>query len=92
MVEGLNGLGIACYVFPDIAPLLKRKYKQEVIKTANRFCTLLLKEAKVAAVPGEPFGNPANIRLSFATSRNNIEEGLKRIKDFLSELDGWKNA
>jgi aspartate aminotransferase len=87
MVEGLNSLGIACpspqttfYVFPDIAPLLKRKYKQEVI------------EAKVAAVPGEPFGNPANIRLSFATSRNNIEEGLKRIKDFLSELDGWKNA
>jgi aspartate aminotransferase len=47
----------------------------------------LLDEANVATVPGAAFGSDNHIRLSYATSLKNIEEGLKRIKNAISGLD-----
>jgi aspartate/methionine/tyrosine aminotransferase len=47
-------------------------------------CEVLLDEAKVAIVPGEAFGAPGYMRLSFATSDDNIEEGLERIAKVLA--------
>lgn len=66
----------AFYVFCDIS-----KLKMDSIKLATR----LLDEAKVAVVPGEPFGAKLYIRLSFATSRQAINKGLDRIEEWISK-------
>jgi len=47
----------------------------------------LLDEVNVAIVPGAAFGSDDHIRLSYATSLKNIEEGVKRIKNAISRLD-----
>jgi aspartate aminotransferase len=47
----------------------------------------LLDEANVASVHGAAFGSDANIRLSYATSLKNIEEGIKRINNAVCELE-----
>jgi aspartate/methionine/tyrosine aminotransferase len=46
----------------------------------------LLEEAHVAVVPGSGFGTGDHVRLSYATSQENIEEGLQRMKKFFGEL------
>jgi aspartate aminotransferase len=76
----------AFYVFPNIKNLLGKRYGDAVIDSANRFCDLLLDNELVAAVPGEAFGAPNNIRLSYATSYENIEEAVQRITRFVSKL------
>ena len=50
------------------------------------FCDKLLNEAQVAVVPGEAFGWPTHIRLSFATSMENIQKGVERIKKFVTTI------
>ena len=65
----------AFYVFCDIS-----KLKESSVKTAGR----LLDEAKVAVIPGEPFGAGAFIRLSFATGTAEIEKGLDRIEKWIN--------
>jgi len=50
------------------------------------FAARLLDEAKVAVVPGAAFGSDANIRMSYACSKENIEEGVARLTAFLSKL------
>lgn len=52
-------------------------------ETVDAFVEGLLEEAKVAVVPGSGFGTPDNIRLSYATSLNHLEEAIKRIKSFV---------
>jgi aspartate aminotransferase len=47
------------------------------------FAAKLLDEVKVAVVPGAAFGCDTNIRLSYACSKENIEEGINRIADFI---------
>lgn len=54
-------------------------------KGSSDFCTRLLDEARVAAIPGIAFGADNFIRLSFATSEANILEGMKRIKEFVGK-------
>ena len=66
----------AFYVFCDIS-----KLRMKAVEVATK----LLDEAKVAVVPGEPFGAPSYIRLSFATSREKIEKGLNRIDEWASK-------
>ncbi len=86
IVNELNGIkGVKCYnpegafyVFPDISDVIKNKN----LKGSSDFSAKLLEEQKVAVVPGIAFGNDNHIRLSYATSMENIKEGLKRIKDF----------
>ncbi len=50
------------------------------------FASRLLEEAKVAVVPGAAFGADANIRMSYACSKQNIEEGVSRLADFVAKL------
>jgi aspartate aminotransferase len=50
------------------------------------FCNRLLDEYKVAAIPGAPFGAEGNIRLSYACSEENIQEAVKRLKEFAATL------
>ena len=47
---------------------------------------MLLEEAKTAVIPGAGFGNDNYLRLSYATSMENIVEGLDRIEKFLAEI------
>lgn len=87
MVERLNKMkGIsaqlpdgAFYVFPNVSKLYSRK-----MRDSASFCEQLLTTFHVAAVPGSAFGDDRCIRLSFATSMEQIKKGLDRIERFVS--------
>jgi aspartate aminotransferase len=77
----------AFYAFPDISAALgKRSGGGAVMESAADFATALLDEARVAVVPGEDFGAPTHVRLSFATSMERIDEGLDRMERWLGSL------
>jgi len=94
IVEKLNAIpGITCmlpqgafYVFPDISALFGRSYRGTVISNSSDFTAYLLDEANVAVVPGVDFGHDSHIRLSYATSLKNIEEGMERVKKAVMKL------
>lgn len=94
MVERLNKMpGIRCrmptgafYAFPSITGLLGQHHSEGQIQTAADLARYLLQEAKVAMVPGEPFGSPFHIRLSYATDFDAIARGLNRIEAALQNL------
>ena len=50
------------------------------------FASRLLEEKKVAVIPGGPFGDDNSVRISFATDRKTIEEGVARIIDWIKTL------
>lgn len=94
MVERLNRMdGVSCvmpkgafYAFPKVSSLYGRSFQGKVIKDSYDIAGYLLEEAKVAVVPGEPFGADDYIRLSYATSMENIKKGLDRIEEALKKL------
>lgn len=75
----------AFYVFPNISYYLGKTLRGTEIKTASDFAMYLLNEAKVATVTGDAFGNPNCIRLSYATSQDEIKEAVRRIKAALED-------
>lgn len=91
LVRLLNGIaGVSCavpggafYAFPNISGALGRKMQGVQVNTPMEFCTAALDQALVAPVPGEAFGSDQHIRLSYATSRENIEEGCARLKKLI---------
>lgn len=94
MVEGLNKIdGISCikpqgafYVFANSSGTYGRKYNDKAIKNSVDLTNYLLDTAGVAVVPGEPFGDDNYIRLSYATSMENVLEGVKRIAEAVGKL------
>jgi len=94
IVSGLNAIpGIACpnpggafYVFPNISGLLGESHNGREIAGSDSLAAYLLEEARVAVIPGSGFGADRNIRLSYATSMENIKKGLARIGEAVSEL------
>jgi aspartate aminotransferase len=72
----------AFYVYPNIAAYLGKPGTQNPTQLATR----LLHEAHVVAVPGEAFGTAEHIRLSYPVTRQNIDEGVRRMKEFLTGL------
>ncbi|MEN6330455.1 MAG: pyridoxal phosphate-dependent aminotransferase [Smithella sp.] len=76
----------AFYVFPNVSSIYGRSFQGKKITNSTELIDYLLDEANVATVPGAAFGNDSHIRLSYATSLKNIEEGLKRIKIAISKL------
>ena len=76
----------AFYVFPNISAFYGRSLGGKRIENSNDFCTLLLETDLVAAVPGAAFGAPDNMRLSYATSMDQIKLAVERIQQFLSRL------
>ncbi len=95
IVEGLNRIpGIHCpmpagafYAFPSVAQLLGRRFKGESMSTPLAFANFFLKEAKVACVPGEPFGSPTHLRFSYTGTLEVIEEGLQRLTEAVAKLE-----
>lgn len=69
----------AFYIFPNVEEAAKLNQFANV----DEWVTALLEEEKVALVPGSGFGAPQNVRLSYATSMEQIEEAAKRIKRFV---------
>jgi aspartate aminotransferase len=74
----------AFYVFPDVSSFFGKTLRGTEIKNADDFSMYLLGEANVATVTGDAFGNPNCIRLSYATSEEQLTEALRRIKEVLA--------
>ena len=72
----------AFYVYPNVGAYLGKPGAQ----TAMELATRLLHEAHVVTVPGEAFGTQQHIRLSYAVSHSDVEEGLDRMKQFFAKL------
>ncbi|HYR95235.1 MAG TPA: pyridoxal phosphate-dependent aminotransferase [Candidatus Binatus sp.] len=77
----------AFYAFPDLSAFFGRRGPEGRIATASDMAMYLLRHAGVAVVPGESFGAPAHVRLSYAASRTVLEDGLARIGRALAALD-----
>lgn len=73
----------AFYVFPNISYFFGKTLKGMKIENAGDFSSFLLEHAGVATVSGESFGNSRCIRFSYAASREEIEEAIRRIKKAL---------
>jgi aspartate aminotransferase len=77
----------AFYVFPDVHVFLGRRTPEgETIATTTDLSLYLLENHGVATVPGDAFGEPEGIRISYAVSMENLQEAIARIKDGLSSL------
>lgn len=76
----------AFYFFPDVTSYFGKKWKNIPITDSTELCNYILDNAFVAMVPGDAFGNPDCIRLSYATSENELIEAAKRIKEVLALL------
>ena len=76
----------AFFHFPNVQYYLGKRGPRGPITDANTLAEVLLEEAHVAVVSGDASGAPGFIRLSYATSRENIEEGIERIKSVLVKL------
>jgi len=76
----------AFYLFPNVTTLYDKEYQGMDIRNSYGLSYYLLKEARVALVPGEAFGMEGYIRLSYATAMEKIEEGMERILEAVSKL------
>jgi aspartate aminotransferase len=94
IVEGLRAIpGVICewpggafYAFPNISAHLGDG-KNAHARNCTDLAKLLLEKAHVAVVPGEAFGAPGFLRLSYATSIERIDEGLRRLGKFFSRAE-----
>ncbi len=90
IVRGLREIpGVQC-VLPEGAfyayPNLGAHLKKNGLSDATALSEKLLQDVQVAVVPGPAFGTSDHVRLSYATSRGQIEEGLRRLKQFFASL------
>jgi aspartate/methionine/tyrosine aminotransferase len=82
--------GIACpepqgafYVYPSVKGLLGRELAGRTAQTSAELATLILEEAEVAVVPGEAFGTPGYVRMSYALGDADLVEGVSRMQRLL---------
>ena len=92
LIDGIDGVeGVrpdgAFYVMLVVGGLYGKSYKGKTINGSVEFANALLDGEKVAAIPGISFGADDCLRLSYSLSEEDIEEGLLRIKRFVSELE-----
>ncbi|MCH7518352.1 MAG: pyridoxal phosphate-dependent aminotransferase [Candidatus Dadabacteria bacterium] len=94
IVEKLNDIPeISCfspqgafYVFPNISAYFGKAFNGKVIKDSLDFTEFILEEAKVAVVPGVAFGSDDHVRISYATSMDDIIKGMERITEAVKKL------
>ena len=95
IVEELSNIdGLKCfkpsgafYVFPDISHYLGRTTADgQKIENSTDLCMYLIEDQGLAAVPGDAFGEPNGLRLSYASSMGDLEEGINRLKKGLEHL------
>lgn len=91
-LSGIDGLKCfkpsgAFYVFPDISHYLgKQASNGDTVETSTDLCMYLIQEHGLAAVPGDAFGEPNGVRLSYAASMKELKEAMKRLNAGLSQL------
>ncbi|MGH7964741.1 MAG: aminotransferase class I/II-fold pyridoxal phosphate-dependent enzyme, partial [Candidatus Binatia bacterium] len=94
VVQRLRAMpGVSCtlpegafYVFPRLSAYFGAQWQEKTITSAMDLSLYLLQEAKVAVVAGEGFGSSDHIRISYATSMQNLEQGLEQIETALGKL------
>ncbi|MBH0193382.1 MAG: pyridoxal phosphate-dependent aminotransferase [Nitrospira sp.] len=94
IIDRLNAIpGVSCrlpggafYAFPNIGGILGRQGPTGPVRSPQDVAQYLLKEARVAVVPGEAFGSRTHIRLSYATGMEAIERGIQRIAEAFHKL------
>lgn len=91
LIDGIDGVSAvepdgAFYVMMIVGGLYGKKYGDKIIDGSVSFADALLESEKVATIPGISFGADDCVRLSYALSEEEIEEGLARIKRFVSKL------
>lgn len=92
IVKRLNNIsGVSCllpqgafYAFPKVSDLYQRKISGQSVTNSFDLIDQLLEKAHVAFIPGAPFGADDHIRISYATSMENIEKGIDRFEKFLN--------
>ncbi len=84
--------GVACplpegafYVYPSVKGVLGRTIRGRVATSSAELASIILDEVEVAVVPGEAFGTPGYLRLSYALGDADLHEGATRITTLLSE-------
>lgn len=92
LVNEIDGLSCklpkgAFYIMMSLKEIIGRSHKGRIINGSTAFAELLLDEKRVAVVPALAFGDDNYVRLSYATSRQNIVDGMTRIKEFVGELE-----
>ena len=95
MAERLNSInGVSClnpmgafYAFPRVSPLYSKRFNGKKIQDSTGFADFLLDVARVAVVPGLAFGDDNHIRLSYATSFENIKKGMDRVQEAIKQLE-----
>jgi aspartate aminotransferase len=70
----------AFYAYPSVKGLLGRDYDGRVIETSADLAEYILEQAEVAVVPGEAFGSPGYLRLSYALGDDDLVEGITRLQ------------
>ncbi len=94
IIKLLNQLpGVRClspagafYAFPDFSKFLGRQVDGKILKDTFDISEYILHSSSVVTVPGDGFGAPGHIRFSYATNKQNIEKGIKRIKNALEKI------
>jgi aspartate/methionine/tyrosine aminotransferase len=95
IVDLLNGIdGITCptpegafYAYPSVKGLMGKTIGGITVHSSTDLATVILDQVEVAVVPGEAFGTPGYLRLSYATSDSKITEGLARINELLKSAN-----
>ena len=91
MLEQIPGLRCpepmgAFYCYPSVKQLLSRPLRGRTPGSSLELADLVLEEAEVAVVPGEAFGTPGYLRLSYAVGDDDLVEGVGRLQKLFSEL------
>lgn len=76
----------AFYVFPSIKAFIGKRVNGKLMKDDEDICQFLLEEEHLVVVPGTPFGGKNHLRISFASSMQELEEGMKRLSKGLMKL------
>jgi aspartate/methionine/tyrosine aminotransferase len=76
----------AFYAFPSLEGLLERPIRGRTAATTLELAEIVLEEANVAFVPGEAFGAPGYGRFSYALSDEDLERGITRLADLVSDV------
>ncbi|MBN2274327.1 MAG: pyridoxal phosphate-dependent aminotransferase [Bacteroidales bacterium] len=91
LVRDIEGLKVydpegSFYVFPLVTYYLGKSVNGRTINNTTDLCLYLLEEAHISTVPGEAFGDPDCIRISFANSDENLIEAMRRMKEALGRM------
>ncbi len=95
IVDLLNAIpGITCptpegafYAYPSVKGLVGKSIDGTVVNSSSELAGVILDKVEVAVVPGEAFGTPGYMRLSYATSDQKITEGLARMHELLKSAN-----